>query len=265
MTGRVEGKIACITGAANGIGRCVALTLAKEGATVIATDLQREAGVSLAAEIEAAGGNAMFIQHDVTAEADWDTVIATIRDVFGRLDALVNNAGIGLPSSPVTRVGLDDWKRLMAVNVDGPFLGVKHALPLMREHGGGSIINVSSIAGIKASANASAYCASKGAVRLFTKSVALECAAANDGIRVNSVHPGIVETAIWDTLIGTAPEESGSRPRGATLAAFTSNAVPLGRPGLPEEIAAGILWLASDESSYVTGTELVIDGARSIA
>jgi NAD(P)-dependent dehydrogenase (short-subunit alcohol dehydrogenase family) len=265
ITGRVEGKIACVTGAANGIGRCTALTLAKEGATIVATDLQRDAGTRLVAEIESAGGHAMFIQHDVTKEADWETVIATIRDVFGRLDVLVNNAGVGLPNGPVTAIGLEDWKRLMAVNVDGPFLGVKHALPLIREDGGGSIINVSSIAGIKASANASAYCASKGAVRLFTKSVALECAAAKDGIRVNSVHPGIVETAIWDTLIGTAPEETGARPRGSTLAALTSNAVPLGRPGLPEEIAAGILWLASDESNYVTGTELVIDGARSIA
>jgi NAD(P)-dependent dehydrogenase (short-subunit alcohol dehydrogenase family) len=135
----------------------------------------------------------------------------------------------------------------------------------MREGGGGSIINVSSIAGIKASPNVSGYCASKGAVRLFTKSVALECAAAKDGVRVNSLHPGIVETAIWDTLIGTGPEGSNARPRGATLAALTAQAVPLGRPGRLEEIAAGILWLASDESSYVTGTELVIDGARSIA
>lgn len=265
MTGRVEGKIACVTGAANGIGRCATLALAREGAVVVATDIQEDSSNSLIEEIEAVGGTGIFLQHDVTHEPDWEIVVATIRDTFGRLDVLVNNAGIGLPNAPVTDILLEDWKRLMAVNIDGPFLGIKHALPLMRKSGGGSIINVSSIAGIKASANASAYCASKGAVRLFTKSIALECAATKDGIRVNSLHPGIVETAIWDTLIGTGPDGSNARPRSATLAAFTSNAVPLGRPGLPEEIAAGILWLASDESSYVTGTELVIDGARSIA
>jgi NAD(P)-dependent dehydrogenase (short-subunit alcohol dehydrogenase family) len=261
--GRVEGKICCITGAANGIGRCAALTLAREGASVAATDLQADRGVGLVAEIEEAGGRARFIEHDVTSEDAWVSVIEQIRSAYGRLDVLVNNAGIGL-SGPVVDMSLADWRRQTAVNLDGVFLGVKHALPLMRQSGGGSIINVSSIAGIKASANVSGYCATKGAVRLFTKSVALECAAAKDGVRVNSLHPGIVETAIWDSLIGTGPEGSNARPRGPTLAAFTAQAVPLGRPGLPEEVAAGILWLASDESSYVSGTELVIDGARSI-
>ena len=264
MTGRVEGKIACVTGAASGIGRCAAATLAREGATVVATDLQIDQGAELVAEIEGAGGRAVFLAHDVTDEDDWRRVVAEIRSRFGRLDVLVNNAGIGL-SSPVVDMDLAAWRRQMSVNVDGPFLGVKHCLPLMRAGGGGSIINVSSIAGIKASPNVSGYCASKGAVRLFTKSVALECAAAKDGVRVNSLHPGIVETAIWDTLIGTGPEGSNARPRGPTLAAFTSQSVPLGRPGRVEEIAAAILWLASDDSSYMTGAELVVDGARSIA
>jgi NAD(P)-dependent dehydrogenase (short-subunit alcohol dehydrogenase family) len=263
MAGRVEGKIACVTGAANGIGRCIALTLAREGAVVVATDLQAERGASLIEEIAAAGGQAHFLPHDVTDEDAWRGVVAEIESRLGRLGVLVNNAGIGL-SGPVTEMSLADWRRQTAVNLDGVFLGVKHALPLMRQGGGGSIINVSSIAGIKASPNVSGYCATKGAVRLFTKSVALECAAAKDGVRVNSVHPGIVETAIWDTLIGAGPEGSNARPRHATLAAFTERAVPLGRPGLPEEVAAGVLWLASDEASYVTGTELVIDGARSI-
>ncbi len=264
MSGRVEGKIACVTGAASGIGRCAAMTLAREGASVVATDIQADCGAELAAEIDSAGGRAVFIAHDVTDEDDWRRVVAEIRSRFGRLDVLVNNAGIGL-SSPVVDMDLAAWRRQMSINVDGPFLGVKHGLPLMREGGGGSIINVSSIAGIKASPNVSGYCASKGAVRLFTKSVALECAAAKDGVRVNSLHPGIVETAIWDTLIGTGPEGSNARPRGPTLAALTSQSVPLGRPGRLEEIAAAILWLASDDSSYVTGTELVVDGARSIA
>jgi len=263
MTGRVQGKIACVTGAANGIGRCTALMHAREGATVVATDLVHERGEGLVAEIERTGGRATFLRHDVTNEDAWRSVVAEIAALHGRLDVLVNNAGIGL-SSPVVDMSLADWRRQTAVNLDGVFLGVKHALPLMRRSGGGSIVNVSSIAGIKASPNVSGYCATKGAVRLFTKSVALECAAAKDGVRVNSIHPGIVETAIWDSLIGTSGDGDNARPRGPTLDALTARAVPLGRKGRPEEIAAGILWLASDESSYVTGTELVIDGARSI-
>ncbi len=261
MTGRVRGKVACITGAASGIGRGTAMMLAAEGATVVATDIQAERG--LVAEIEAAGGKAIFLGHDVTWEDDWRRVIAEIGRRFGRLDILVNNAGIGL-AGPVTEMSLEDWRRQTAVNLDGTFLGVKHGLPLMRTSGGGSIVNVSSIAGIKASGNVSGYCASKGAVRLFTKSIALECAAAKDGVRVNSVHPGIVETAIWDTLLGTTQDGSNGRPRTATLDTAVAGTIPLGHKGEAEDIAQGILWLASDESRYVTGTELVIDGGRSI-
>jgi NAD(P)-dependent dehydrogenase (short-subunit alcohol dehydrogenase family) len=187
--------------------------------------------------------------------------MATIRTRYGRLDVLVNNAGIGL-SGPVVDMSLSDWRRQIAVNLDGVFLGVKHALPLMREGTGGSIINVSSIAGIRPSANTAGYSASKGAVRMFTKAVALECAAARDGVRVNSIHPGIVETAIWNSLLGTTEDGSNSRPHGATVDALAARLIPMGRKGAPEEIAAGILWLASDDSSYVTGTELVIDGGR---
>lgn len=263
MAGRIEGKIACITGAASGIGRAAARLFAREGALVVATDLQVTQGGGLVEEIEQAGGRAMFLAHDVTLEESWTDVAAAITAQHGRLDILVNNAGIGL-SGPVTAMSLADWRRQMAVNLDGVFLGVKHLLPLMRASGGGSIINMSSIAGIRAAANASGYCASKGAVRLFTKSVALECAAAGDGVRVNSVHPGIVETAIWDGLIGTTGDGSNARPRGPTLEALTVPGIPLGRMGTTGEIAAGMLWLASDESRYVTGTELVIDGGRSI-
>jgi NAD(P)-dependent dehydrogenase (short-subunit alcohol dehydrogenase family) len=265
MTGRVEGKVALVTGAANGIGRSAALMLAREGAKLVATDLQDDRGEGLLHELRAAGCESEYCHHDVTREEDWQSVVARIKARFGRLDVLVNNAGIGL-SGPVVDMAFADWKRQVAVNLDGVFLGVKHSLPLMRASGGGSIINVSSIAGIKASPNVSGYCATKGGVRLFTKSVALECAAAKDGVRVNSLHPGITETAIWDTLIGTVEEGSNSGPaRGPTLDKLTARAVPLGFKAVPDDIANGILWLASDESRYVTGTELVIDGGRSIA
>jgi NAD(P)-dependent dehydrogenase (short-subunit alcohol dehydrogenase family) len=235
--------------------------LAREGATVVATDIQSEKGASLVAAIERSGARSIYLDHDVTQEEAWQSVMATIRSRYGRLDVLVNNAGIGL-SGPVVDMSLADWRRQTAVNLDGVFLGVKHALPLMRESGGGSIVNASSIAGIRASANTAGYSATKGAVRMFTKAVALECAAAANGVRVNSIHPGIVETAIWDSLIGTTEDGSNSRPRGPTIDALAARLIPMGRKGTPEEIAAGILWLASSDSSYVTGTELVIDGGR---
>ena len=265
MEGKLAGRVACITGAASGIGRAAAELFAREGAIVVATDVQAEAGRALAEALERAGRTALFLAHDVSDEAAWIGVIAAIRQRFGRLDVLVNNAGIGL-SGPVTEMTLADWRRMGAVNLDGTFLGVKHGLPLMREGArGGSVINVSSIAGIKPSANASGYSATKGAVRMFTKSVALECAGAKDGIRVNSVHPGIVETAIWDSLIGTTADGANDRPRAATLDALATRSIPAGRLGTVDEIAQAILWLASDDSSYVTGAELVIDGGRSIA
>lgn len=269
MNGKLGERIACITGAASGIGHATALLFAREGATVVATDVQEDKGAQLVAAIAREGGNACFLPHDVASEDAWIGVIAEIRARFGALDVLVNNAGIGL-SGPVTDMSLADWRRMQAINVDGTFLGVKHALPLMREamasaRPGGSIVNVSSIAGIKPSPNAAGYSASKGAVRMFTKAVALECAGAKDGIRVNSIHPGIIETAIWDTMIGTTEDGSNDRPRGPTLDALATHSIPFGRLGAVEEIAAGILWLASDDSSYVTGAELVIDGGRSIS
>ncbi|HMP62603.1 MAG TPA: SDR family oxidoreductase, partial [Phenylobacterium sp.] len=183
----------------------------------------------------------------------------------GRLDILVNNAGIGL-GGPVTEMSLADFRRQIAVNVEGVFLGVKHAIPLMRKSGdGGSIINMSSVAGLKGAASLAGYCASKGAVRLFTKAVALECAAAQDRIRVNSVHPGIIETPIWDTIIGTGGPGANAGPqRAATLDAMASVAAALGHKGQPGDIAEGVLWLASEESRYVTGAELVIDGGLTL-
>jgi NAD(P)-dependent dehydrogenase (short-subunit alcohol dehydrogenase family) len=256
--GRVSGKIALVTGGANGIGRGCALALAKDGASVVVTDLATTAGRACAAEIEEAGGAALFIEHDTTSEDAWASVIAAIKARFGKLNILVNNAGIAVPGL-ITETSLADWRKQQAVNVEGVFLGVKHALPLMRESGGGSIINMSSVAGLKGSANLSSYCASKGAVRLFTKAAALECAAAKDGVRVNSVHPGIIETAIWDAIgSGMGGGEAGANR--LDLDAVTAMATPLGVKGFPEDIAAGVVYLASDESRYVTGAELVIDG-----
>lgn len=262
--GRLAGKVACITGAASGIGRATAHLFAREGAVLVVTDIREAAGPALVDELTAAGANAHFHTHDVSDEAAWAALAAAIRIEQGRLDVLVNNAGVGL-TGPVTDLSLADWRRVNAINVEGTFLGTKHCLPLLRDSGGGSIVNVSSIAGIRPSAYASAYAASKGAVRLFTKAVALECAAAGDGVRVNSVHPGIVETAIWDDMIGTRPPEDGGPTRGEVLDRLVAGSIPLGRTGTPEEIAEAILWLAGDESRYVTGTELVIDGGRTLA
>ena len=259
MAGRVEGKVALVTGGASGICRGCAEKLAAEGAAVVVTDLQDDKGAEVAAGVQKAGGQAGYLHHDVTDEAAWEEVIGQVKARHGRLDILVNNAGIGIAGSVLTMT-LADWRRQTAVNLDGVFLGTKHAIPLMREGGGGSIVNMSSVAGLKGAPTLAGYCATKGGVRLFTKAVAMECANAKDGIRVNSVHPGIIETPIWLTVMPSA-DGSNAPP---DLDAISTLAVPLGVKGYPEDIANGVLWLASDESRYVTGEELVIDGGLSI-
>lgn len=250
MTGRLQGRVAIVTGAASGIGAACAALFAREGARVMASDLQAEAGRALAERLSAEGGDVQFAAHDVSREEDWGRIVRAVSDRFGRLDVLVNNAGIAL-TGPVTDMPLETWRRLMAVNLDGVFLGVKHALPLMRRGGGGSIVNMSSVAGLKGVAGQAGYSATKGAVRLFTKSVALECAQAGDGVRVNSVHPGLIDTPIY----------GAGRSR---LDEMSERLVPLGVKGAPEDVAEGVLWLASDESRYVTGAELVIDGGFTV-
>jgi NAD(P)-dependent dehydrogenase (short-subunit alcohol dehydrogenase family) len=254
----LDGKVALVTGGASGIGAACARALAEAGAAVVLTDIQDDKGHVLANEIGKAGGNARFLHHDVTREDEWVQVIAETKAALGRLDVLVNNAGIGLGSPSIIDMSLDDWRRQQAINVEGVFLGVKHGLALMRDAGnGGSIINMSSIAGLRGSPALAGYCATKGAVRLFTKAVALE--AVQYKVRVNSVHPGIIETPIWLTIAG-APGVNAP----PDLDALSQMAVPMGVKGLPEDIANGVLWLASDESRYVTGAELVIDGGMTL-
>jgi NAD(P)-dependent dehydrogenase (short-subunit alcohol dehydrogenase family) len=256
--GQVEGKVALVTGGASGIGAGCASRLAEEGATVVITDVQDAKGGELVAAIQKAGGKARYLHHDVTSEDEWVAIVADIEKTEGRLDILVNNAGIGVACPSITMMKLEDWRRQQAVNVEGVFLGIKHSLPLMRKAGnGGSIINMSSVAGLKGSPPLAAYSATKGAVRLFTKAVALECANFKDGVRVNSVHPGIIETPIWLSIAGMGQPGANAPP---DLDAMTATAVPLGVKGVPKDIANGVLWLASDESRYVTGLELVIDG-----
>jgi 3(or 17)beta-hydroxysteroid dehydrogenase len=238
----VQAKAALVTGGASGIGRATAVRLADAGFRVIVTDVD-PAGRQVVADI----AGAVFVEHDVTDESSWERAIATVLDVHGRLDVVVNNAGIPYVRA-VTDTTLADWRALMAVNLDGVFLGTKHGVRAMRRHGdGGSIVNVSSAAGLVGSPLSSAYCASKGAVRLFSKAVALECA--SEAIRVNSVHPGAVRTPIW-AKVGISPE----------LQVAVGAASPLGRMAEPEEVADAIVYLASDASRYVTGSELVIDG-----
>jgi NAD(P)-dependent dehydrogenase (short-subunit alcohol dehydrogenase family) len=258
MAGQVEGKVALVTGGASGIGAAIAELLAAEGATVVVTDIDQLKGPELAAGINEADGEAVFLQQDVTSEPRWVEVVSDVEKRFGRLDVLVSNAGIGIGVPSIVDMSLADWRRQTAVNLDGVFLSVKYCLPLMRKTGGGSIIMMSSLAGLRGAAGLAGYCATKGGVRLFAKAVAMECAAAGDGIRVNSVHPGIIDTPIW----GKIPTEATGNRANAPIdpEERTRLATPLGRAGEAREIASGVLYLASDASRYVTGTELVIDG-----
>jgi 3(or 17)beta-hydroxysteroid dehydrogenase len=247
---RVKDKVAIITGGAGGLGKAQALLLAKEGAKVVVTDLDEAQGKSAAEEIKGHGGEAMFIQHDVSSEAQWKSVISETVEQFGKLDILVNNAGVIIFKN-IQDTSLDEWRWLMSINLDGVFLGTKYAMEAMKKSGGGSIINISSTAGIIGTLDTSAYHASKGGVRIFTKAAALECSKAgyDYNIRVNSVHPGVMKTAMVEGLL----EDEDKRK-----AALSWH--PIGRFGEPEDVAYGVLYLASDESSFVTGAELVIDG-----
>lgn len=247
--GRVEGKSAMITGGASGIGAATARHLLREGARVVIADVQEEAGQKLANEL---GTVAMFIKLDVSKEEDWDLALVEIESAFGPLDILVNAAGISVPAA-IDEANFDHWKQTMAVNADGVFLGCRAGVASMRRGDGGSIINISSTLGIRGGAPFPAYCASKGAVRMLTKSVAIRCAEQGWNIRCNSVHPGAIETPMVEPYLQIAP----TREKGLAMLA---SAHPMGRVGQPEEVANVIVFLASDEASFVTGTEIPVDG-----
>ena len=246
---RLDGKVAFITGGAKGQGREEAKLFAKEGAKIVLGDILDNLGQEVAKDIQDTGGEATYVHLDVTNEADWKSSIKIILQKYGRLDILVNNAGI-LIRKGIEDTTTEDWSRIMDVNAKGAFLGIKSAIPVMRKSGGGSIINISSTAGLVASPSGSAsYTATKGAVRLLTKSTAIQYAKEN--IRCNSVHPGPIDTDMIQDSI-TDPSKLTER----------MESLPMGRFGTAEEVTFGVLYLASDESSFVTGSELVIDGGH---
>ena len=250
--GRVAGKVALVTGAGLGLGRASSLLLASEGARLVVSDIDESLAGNTAAEIVEAGGEALALRHDVSKSDDWSAVIAVVEQRFGRLDVLVNNAGIAIAKN-IEDTSLEEWRRTMAVNLDGVFLGCQAGVKLMKKSGGGSIINLSSIDGIIGEAELAAYCASKGGVRTLTKAVAVHCAEQRYGIRCNSIHPGYIWTPQTENYLrdlGTLEQEK----------AKALSRHPIGFLGEPNDIAYMVLYLASDESKFVTGSEMVVDG-----
>ena len=248
---RVKGKVAIVTGAARGLGKAISQLLAKEGAKVVVTDVLEDGGKEVAEEIRREGGGAVFIKHDVASENSWSEVIEKTMSEFGKLDILVNNAGVMLIKE-IENTSLEEWRWLMSINLDGVFLGTKHAIGAMKKSGGGSIVNISSAVGLIGTADdTAAYSTSKGAVRLFTKAAAMECSKAghNYNIRVNSVHPGVIETP----MVASMSRDKEFRKKLETMH-------PIGFLGKPIDIAYVVLYLASDESRLATGAEFVVDG-----
>ena len=246
MSSRLKNKVAIITGAAKGQGEFEARLFASEGATVVLCDIDVEACGKTAEEISSSGGSAVSMTLDVTSEPNWIGVIEQTVEFFGKLDILVNNAGI-YSRVPIENASVEEFDHILEVNLRGVFLGTKHAIPAMRTSGGGSIINISSTAGIVGNVGSGAYGASKGGVRSFTKYTAIQHA--YEGIRANSVHPGPIDTDMISDNLSTAEGRKSTESR-----------IPMGRVGSIEDVAMGVLFLATDESSYMTGSELVIDG-----
>ncbi len=248
--GRVADRVAIVTGGSSGLGRATAELLAAEGASVLLTDVAEEAGQAVADGINSAGGKAAFLAHDVVVEAQWEAAFARAAE-FGPVSILFNNAGVRPKTVPLEDIDLADWRAHMAVNIDGAFLGIKHAIRAMKQHGG-AIVSTSSIYGIAGAAMVGAYSASKGGVRTLTKAAAMECASPGYPIRINSVHPGFIETGMLDSVM----EEFGE----ATSIKRMTRATPLRRIGEPRDIAEAVLYLVADSGKYVTGIELPVDG-----
>lgn len=259
-TGRVAEKVALVTGAGSGIGRATAVLFAVEGATVLCTDLDAGAVTATADAIRQRGRKASACPLDVTSEPSWEEAIARA-EALGGPDVVVNCAGIA-HARPIVEMTLEEWRRVMSVNLEGVLLGTKHGIRAMRAHGrGGSVVNVSSVSGVKAAATASAYCASKAAVCMLSRVAALECKAAADSVRVNAVLPTAVKTPMWRTMpfFQDLIRETGSEE--AAFAKMSAAGGPSDRFAEPEEVAAAILFLASDEARFITGTELLVDNA----
>lgn len=245
--GRLTGKVAIITGAAGGQGTVEAKLFAKEGAKVVVTDIQYDGLENVVAEIKSAGGEAVAVKHDVTSGEQWEKVVETAVKEFGKIDILINNAGItGQIQQNVEDLEIKDWNLIMDINIKGPFLGIKAVIPEMKKSGSGSIVNISSLSGIYGLGNP-AYNSSKGGLRLLTKNIALDYGKYN--IRSNSIHPGTIETPMIEEFVGN------KEGRDAALMGIPMNVL-----GQPEDVAYAVLYLASDESKFVTGTELIIDG-----
>ncbi len=252
---RVEGKVALVTGGRRGLGRAIAVLLAKEGAKVVITDQKDEGADAVLRDIRQAGGEGLFLLQDVREEDDWKRVIAKTVDRFGKLDILVNNAGVGAGKN-IEEISIDDWRWVMSVNLDGVFLGTKHAIEAMKTSGGGSIVNMSSVEGIVGDSRMVAYDSSKGGLRTLTKSAALHCAQRGYNIRVNTVHPGFIDTEMVRGFLKAQAKDGDVEAARKALEKMH----PLGHLGEPDDVAYAVLYLASDESKFATGSELVIDG-----
>ena len=252
--GRVDAKTALVTGAAQGLGAAAAKALAAEGAVVFCSDIDGAGAENTAAEITSSGGRAFGFQHDAVSESDWASAIAFVTSRSDRLDVLVNNAGGGT-FADFEALSLQEWRKITQLNLDSTFLGSQHGVKLMKGTGGGSIINMSSVAGLVGSPTVIPYSAAKGGVRLFSKSLALHCGARGYNIRVNSLHPGLIKTASGTEMaskaFGASAEEAEK---------MMASLHPIGRIGAPSDIAQAVVFLASDESAFITGAELIVDG-----
>jgi len=252
---RVKGKVALVTGGRQGLGKAIAVLLAAEGAKVVITDRKEEGADAVLQEIKNAGGEGMFVEHDVSSEDDWNKAIAATIKKFGKLDILVNNAGVG-EGKNIEDVTLEQWRWVMSINLDGVFLGVQKAIEAMKTTGGGSIINMSSVEGIVGDRRMAAYDASKGALVTLTRSAALHCAKRNYNIRINTVHPGFINTNMVAGFLKAQAVDGDIAAAREELVAMH----PLGHLGDPVDVAFAVLYLASDESKFSTGSELVVDG-----